>query len=154
MTWTSLVAQTVKVSSYNVETWVRSWVGKIPWRRKWECTEVFKLSDLGVETFNVSSPSDMCLWANYVGGQGGLLRGDSWGWDLISRISGHLWRWAGQEGAFCTNSQGRGLPVEGAWCVLRPAGGLVLAGFGRVWALCGPAWEVRFTCHYDGHEAL
>ena len=29
------------------------------------------------KTFNVSSPSDMCLRDNYVGGQGGLLRGDS-----------------------------------------------------------------------------
>ena len=39
----------------------------------------FKLSDFGEETFNVSSPSDMCLRDNYVGGQGGLLRGGSWG---------------------------------------------------------------------------
>ena len=34
----SAVAQTVKRLSTMQETWVRSWVGKIPWRRKWQST--------------------------------------------------------------------------------------------------------------------
>ena len=40
LTRTSLVAQTVKRLSTMLETWVRSWVGKIPWRRKWKSTPV------------------------------------------------------------------------------------------------------------------
>ena len=37
----SLVAQTVKRLPTMRETWVRSWIGKIPWRRKWQPTPVF-----------------------------------------------------------------------------------------------------------------
>ena len=37
----SLVAQVVKNLRAMQETWVRSWVGKIPWRRKWQPTPVF-----------------------------------------------------------------------------------------------------------------
>ena len=39
--WTSLVAQMVKRLSTTRETQVRSLVGKIPWRRKWQSTPVF-----------------------------------------------------------------------------------------------------------------
>ena len=39
--WASLVAQTVKNPSAMRETWVRSWVGKIPWRSEWLPTPVF-----------------------------------------------------------------------------------------------------------------
>ena len=35
------VAQTVKESSCNVEIWVQSWVGTVPWRRAWQLTPVF-----------------------------------------------------------------------------------------------------------------
>ena len=35
----SLIAQSVK-NPPAVQTWVRSWVGKIPWRRKWQSTPV------------------------------------------------------------------------------------------------------------------
>ena len=38
--WTSLVAQMVKRLSTTRETLVRSLVGKIPWRRKWQSTPV------------------------------------------------------------------------------------------------------------------
>ena len=38
--WTSLVAQMVKRLSTTRETQVRSLVGKIPWRRKWQSTPV------------------------------------------------------------------------------------------------------------------
>ena len=38
--WTSLVSQTVKHLSTMWETRVRSLVGKIPWRRKWQSTPV------------------------------------------------------------------------------------------------------------------
>ena len=37
----SLVAQTVKSLPTMQETWVRSQVGKIPWRRAWQPTPVF-----------------------------------------------------------------------------------------------------------------
>ena len=36
----SLMAQTVKNPLAMQETWVDSWVGKIPWRRKWQLTLV------------------------------------------------------------------------------------------------------------------
>ena len=36
----SLIAQSVKNPPAIQETWVRSWVGKIPWRRKWQSTPV------------------------------------------------------------------------------------------------------------------
>ena len=39
--WTSLVAQLVKNLPAMRETWVRSWVGKIPWRRERLPTLVF-----------------------------------------------------------------------------------------------------------------
>ena len=39
--WASLVAQTVKNQPEMQETWVQSWVGKIPWRRKQLPTPVF-----------------------------------------------------------------------------------------------------------------
>ena len=39
--WASLVAQLVKNLPALWETWVRSWVGKIPWRREWLPTPVF-----------------------------------------------------------------------------------------------------------------
>jgi len=35
------VAQRVKVSANNGGDWVRFWVGKILWRRKWQPTPVF-----------------------------------------------------------------------------------------------------------------
>ena len=35
-----LVAQMVKNSSAMWETWVQSWVGNIPWRKKWQPTPV------------------------------------------------------------------------------------------------------------------
>ena len=42
ITWASLVAQTVKASAYNVGGHrFNAWVGKIPWRRKWQPTPVF-----------------------------------------------------------------------------------------------------------------
>ena len=41
MWWTSLVAQMVKNLPAMWETWVQSWVGKIPWRRQWLATPVF-----------------------------------------------------------------------------------------------------------------
>ena len=37
---TSLVAQTVKRLSTMRETQVQPWVGKIPWRRKWQSTPI------------------------------------------------------------------------------------------------------------------
>ena len=37
----SLVAQLVKNPTAMWETWVRSWFGKIPWRRAWQPTPVF-----------------------------------------------------------------------------------------------------------------
>ena len=37
----SLVAEMVKRLSAMQETWVHPWVGKIPWRRKWQPTPVF-----------------------------------------------------------------------------------------------------------------
>ena len=37
----SLVAQSVKNLPAGQETRVRSWVGKIPWRRKWQPIPVF-----------------------------------------------------------------------------------------------------------------
>ena len=40
-TTASLVGQTVKNSPTMRETWVRPWVGKIPWRRAWLRTPVF-----------------------------------------------------------------------------------------------------------------
>ena len=39
--WASLVAQLVQNPPAMWETWVRSWVGKIPWRRKRLPTPVF-----------------------------------------------------------------------------------------------------------------
>ena len=30
-----------KESAYSVETWLDLWVGKIPWRRKWQPTPIF-----------------------------------------------------------------------------------------------------------------
>ena len=36
-----LVAQSLKSLPTMWETWVRSWVGKIPWRRAWQPTPVF-----------------------------------------------------------------------------------------------------------------
>ena len=39
--WTSLVAQMVKDPPAMRETWVRFWVGKIPWRREQQPTPVF-----------------------------------------------------------------------------------------------------------------
>ena len=39
--WASLVAQTVKNLPSMPETWVRPWVGKIPWRKAWQLTPVF-----------------------------------------------------------------------------------------------------------------
>ena len=35
------MAQTVKNPPAMQETWGDSWVGKIPWRRKWQLTLVF-----------------------------------------------------------------------------------------------------------------
>ena len=40
---TSLVAQTVKRLSTMRETQVQPWVGKIPWRRKWQSTPILLL---------------------------------------------------------------------------------------------------------------
>ena len=37
----SLVTQTVKNLLAVQEAWIRSWVGKIPWRREWQPTPVF-----------------------------------------------------------------------------------------------------------------
>ena len=37
----SLVAQTVKHLPTMRETWFDPWVGKIPWRRKWQPTPIF-----------------------------------------------------------------------------------------------------------------
>ena len=39
--WASLVGQMLKNPPAMRETWVRSWVGKIPWRRAWQPTLVF-----------------------------------------------------------------------------------------------------------------
>ena len=39
--WASIVAQLVKNPPAMWETWVRSWVGKIPWRRERLPTPVF-----------------------------------------------------------------------------------------------------------------
>ena len=39
--WASLVAQVVKTLPAMQETWVQSWVEKIPWRMKWQPTQVF-----------------------------------------------------------------------------------------------------------------
>ena len=39
--WASLVAQTVKNPPAMRETWVWSWVEKIPWRTAWQSTPVF-----------------------------------------------------------------------------------------------------------------
>ena len=39
--WASLVAQLVKNPPAMWETWVQSWVGKLPWRRTWQLTPVF-----------------------------------------------------------------------------------------------------------------
>ena len=39
--WASLVAQMVKNPPSMWETWVWSWVGKIPWRRKQQPTPIF-----------------------------------------------------------------------------------------------------------------
>ena len=39
--WASLVAQAVEKLPAVQETWFDSWVGKIPWRRKWQPTPVF-----------------------------------------------------------------------------------------------------------------
>ena len=39
--WTSPVAQLVKNLPAMRETWAGSWVGKIPWKRKWQSTPVF-----------------------------------------------------------------------------------------------------------------
>ena len=39
--WASLVAQSVEKLPAVQETWFDSWVGKIPWRRKWQPTPVF-----------------------------------------------------------------------------------------------------------------
>ena len=36
-----LVAQVIKNLPAVWETWVDPWVGKIPWRRKWQSTPVF-----------------------------------------------------------------------------------------------------------------
>ena len=41
ITRASLVAQMIKHLPAMRETWVRSWVGKIPWRRKWQPTPLF-----------------------------------------------------------------------------------------------------------------
>ena len=41
MSRASPVAQMVKTLPAIWETWVRSWVGKIPWRREWQPTAVF-----------------------------------------------------------------------------------------------------------------
>ena len=38
---TSLMAQTVKNLPAVRETWIHSWVGKIPWRKEWLPTPVF-----------------------------------------------------------------------------------------------------------------
>ena len=38
--WASLLAQRVKCLPTIQETWVQSWDGKIPWRRKWQPTPV------------------------------------------------------------------------------------------------------------------
>ena len=38
--WESLVAQTVKPLHAMWQTWIIPWVGKIPWRRKWQPTPV------------------------------------------------------------------------------------------------------------------
>jgi len=40
ITRASLVAQMIKHLPAMRETWVRSWVGKIPWRSKWQPTPV------------------------------------------------------------------------------------------------------------------
>ena len=41
LVWASLVAQTVKRLPTTRETQFDNWVGKIPWRRKWQPTPVF-----------------------------------------------------------------------------------------------------------------
>ena len=43
--WASLVGQMLKNPPAMRETWVRSWVGKIPWRRAWQPTLVFLLGE-------------------------------------------------------------------------------------------------------------
>ena len=39
--WTSQVVQWQRIHLPTQETWVWFWVGKIPWRRKWQPTPVF-----------------------------------------------------------------------------------------------------------------
>ena len=39
--WASLMAQTIKKLPAIWETWVWTWIGKIPWRRAWQPTPVF-----------------------------------------------------------------------------------------------------------------
>ena len=43
--WASLVAKMVENPPVMQETWARSWVGKIPWRRAWQHTPVFCLEN-------------------------------------------------------------------------------------------------------------
>jgi len=52
-TFSSLVAQMVKNPPSMPETQIQSWVGKIPWRRKWQPTPVF---------FSLENPMDRRPW--------------------------------------------------------------------------------------------
>ena len=68
----SLVAQTVKCLPAMQETWFNPWVGKIPWRRKWQPTPVFLLgkSD-GQRSLVGYSPwgrkeSDTTKWLHFI----------------------------------------------------------------------------------------
>ena len=59
----SLVAQMVKNLPTMLETWVRSWVGKIPWRRKRLSTEQLSLSLFHECKFKEVKVAQSCLFA-------------------------------------------------------------------------------------------
>ena len=102
--WASLMAQLVKNPSAVRETWVWSWVGKIPWRREWLPTPVFwpgefhglyspwgrKESDttgrLSLSLFTPSAPSGTAPCCNYPLGHWMFLshRGDLASWRNIN----------------------------------------------------------------------
>ena len=72
-----LVAQTVKHLPVMRETWVRSLVGKIPWRRQWQPTPVF----LPGESHGWKSLGGQSPWGRRVG--------RSWATSLVKQV---LWR--------------------------------------------------------------
>ena len=62
-TWPSLVAQLIKNLRAMQETQVDLWVGKIPWRRKWQLTPVFlpgKSTDRGAWQATVHGVAESC----------------------------------------------------------------------------------------------